>query len=85
MEQSGAFPIRVTDFSQADVENKNIRASEILKQGIEIETGLTSEVPPTRMWRALGGLGSHDLSLMREALGMPVGVIGAHLAVPFWK
>lgn len=38
-----------------------------------------------RMWRVLGGLGSHDLSVMREALGMPERVIGASLRFPIWK
>lgn len=37
------------------------------------------------MWRILGGLGSHDLSAMREALGMPNKVLGANLGYPFWK
>jgi len=34
--------------------------------------------------RFLGGLGSHDLSAMREVLGMPEDVIAVHVAMPFW-
>lgn len=37
------------------------------------------------MWRILGGLGSHDLSVMREALGMPEKIVGSSLGFPFWK
>ena len=37
------------------------------------------------MWKLLGGLGSHDLSVMREALGMPQHVIGASVGFPFWN
>jgi hypothetical protein len=85
VEQSGTFPKRATDFSPADVEDKNSRAADIVSQGMEKEAGVSSSKIPARMWRALGGLGSHDLSLMREALGMPEGVVGAHLNVPFWR
>lgn len=38
----------------------------------------------TLMWRILAGLGSHDLSVMREALGMPDKVVGTSLGFPFW-
>jgi hypothetical protein len=57
-----------------------------------IETALENEcegvpVTPesTLMWRILGGLGSHDLSVMREALGMPSKIVGSSLGFPFWK
>lgn len=36
-------------------------------------------------YRILGGLGSHDLSAMREALGMPDSVLGVSLGLPFWN
>ncbi|PLB46589.1 NAD binding Rossmann fold oxidoreductase [Aspergillus steynii IBT 23096] len=86
VEQSGTFPKRATDFSTADTEDRNKKATDILKQGFEKEAGiLPDDNVESRMWRALGGLGSHDLSLMREVLGMPVEVIGAHLQTPFWS
>jgi hypothetical protein len=37
------------------------------------------------MLMVLGGLGSHDLSVMREGIGKPVAVLGASLGFPFWK
>ena len=37
------------------------------------------------MLMVLGGLGSHDLSAMRETLGKPVSILGASLGFPFWK
>ena len=56
-----------------------MRAAEIVSQGMQKEGGVSSSDVLPRNWRALGGLGSHDLSLMREALGMPVGVVGTYL------
>lgn len=40
-------------------------------------TGLAPDSPLFGVYRFLTGLGSHDLSAMREALGMPAGVLGA--------
>ena len=37
------------------------------------------------MLAILGGLGSHDLSAMREAIGMPRSVLGASLRWPLWS
>ncbi|KAK1066028.1 hypothetical protein LTR33_011684 [Friedmanniomyces endolithicus] len=39
------------------------------------------------MWSLLGSLGSHDLSVMREALGMPKSVLGCSIdaETPFWN
>lgn len=57
-----------------------------------VETALSEDcggvaVTPesTLMWRIFGGLGSHDLSVMREAFGMPEKVVGSSLGFPFWK
>lgn len=85
VEQSGTFPKRATDFVPADTDDRNERAAEIVCQGMQKEAGVSSSDVLPRIWRALGGLGSHDLSLMREALGMPVGVVGAYLKPPFWR
>lgn len=40
-------------------------------------TGLEPDSPLFGVYRFLTGLGSHDLSAMREVLGMPKGVVGA--------
>ncbi|CAI7596270.1 unnamed protein product [Penicillium pancosmium] len=84
-DQSGTFPKKASDFSAADVEDRTARATEIVAQGMQVEAGVSSDDVTLRIWRALGGLGSHDLSLMREALGMPSGVVGAYLKPPFWS
>lgn len=84
--QSGTFPERFMDFSATDTIDKETRAREMTSQALEIES---DHIPVNKdtvsMWRILCGLGSHDLSLMREVLGMPETVIGASLGLPFWK
>lgn len=83
--QSGTFPKQAKHFSEKDTQDKQSRAAEIVRQGLA-EAGLEKFNDLTaRMWRMLGGLGSHDLSVMREALGMPTGVVGASLTMPFWR
>ncbi|KAK9383389.1 NAD binding Rossmann fold oxidoreductase [Kockiozyma suomiensis] len=78
--QSGTFPKRFSDFTEADGEDRAARGADIVKQALEVEAGVSDPHPLTqRTWRLLCGLGSHDLSLMREALGMPVGVLGARI------
>ncbi|WP_244935744.1 Gfo/Idh/MocA family protein [Paenibacillus glycanilyticus] len=44
-------------------------------------TGLAPDHSLFGFYRFLAGLGSHDLSAMREAIGMPSSVIGAKLAM----
>jgi hypothetical protein len=83
--QSATFPKQFTDFAQKDVEDRNSRAAELIHQALQVECGVPVTEQTTRMYRLLCGLGSHDLSAMREALGMPVKVIGASLERPFWK
>lgn len=85
VEQSGTFPFRATDFNEKDTQDKTTWATDIVRQGLA-EAGLENfDDSMATMWRVLGGLGSHDLSVMREALGMPTGVIGASLKMPFWR
>jgi hypothetical protein len=83
--QSGTFPQRFNDFSDTDIQDKDQRAKEMINTALHKECGVAVTPESTRMWRLLGGLGSHDLSVMREALGMPQKVIGASLGYPFWK
>ncbi|KAJ1709744.1 NAD binding Rossmann fold oxidoreductase [Aspergillus flavus] len=83
--QSGTFPKRFTDISPEDIEDKTTRATELVRQALESECGVPITKSSTTMWRILGGLGSHDLSAMREALGMPTKVLGASLGYPFWN
>ena len=60
------------------------KAEEIVHQAVQVECGVAVTPDSTRMWRLLGSLGSHDLSAMREVLGMPQSVLGASLGFPFW-
>jgi hypothetical protein len=83
--QSGTFPKVFADVSPEDAEDKKSRAIEIVQQALSVECGVPVTAESTRMWRLLGGLGSHDLSAMREALGMPQTALGASLKLPFWR
>ncbi|KAJ4264229.1 hypothetical protein NW762_005423 [Fusarium torreyae] len=84
--QSGTFPQKFSDFSQSDAQDKDKRAEEMVKTALQDECGGVPITPEsTTMWRVFGGLGSHDLSLMREALGMPQKVVGSSLGFPFWN
>ncbi|SLJ90495.1 MULTISPECIES: Gfo/Idh/MocA family protein [unclassified Paenibacillus] len=51
------------------------RAERLVKEA----TGLDARSPYFSLYRFLCGLSSHDLSLMRETLGMPRGVVGAKM------
>ncbi|KAL1606714.1 hypothetical protein SLS60_004121 [Paraconiothyrium brasiliense] len=84
--QSGTFPKKFTDFTHEESMDKDERAKEMIKTALENEAGGITVTPEsTRMWRIFGGLGSHDLSVMREVLGMPEKVVGSSLGFPFWN
>jgi hypothetical protein len=83
--QSGTFPKRFADFSKVDTEEILRCTSEIVEEGLIHDCGVPATEENILMYRLLGGLGSHDLSVMREALGMPQHVIGASLGLPFWN
>lgn len=72
VDQSGTYPKRFTDIPGSAMTDRNERAMDITKRALgDANPQLAS------IYRLLGGLGSHDLSVMREALGMPVNVAGA--------
>ncbi|EEY22427.1 myo-inositol 2-dehydrogenase [Verticillium alfalfae VaMs.102] len=83
--QSGTFPERFTDFRPEDSADKTARH----EQAVNAALAECGDVPVTKesslAWRILCGLGSHDLSLMREVLGMPTSVQGSSLGFPFWN
>ncbi|OAG07037.1 NAD(P)-binding protein [Paraphaeosphaeria sporulosa] len=84
--QSATFPKKFTDFTPEDARDKDERAKEMVKTALEGEIGGITVTPEsTQMWRLFGGLGSHDLSVMREVLGLPEKVIGSSLGFPFWN
>ncbi|KAK6953078.1 hypothetical protein Daesc_005378 [Daldinia eschscholtzii] len=89
VEQSGTFPQKFSDFAESDTQDRLKREDDIQQQALarEFEVPVTPE--SRRMLRLLGGdqanissLGTHDLSAMREILGMPRGVSGAMLTFP---
>ncbi|EMD00747.1 hypothetical protein BAUCODRAFT_29104 [Baudoinia panamericana UAMH 10762] len=86
VDQSGTFPKRFTDYTPEDSQELKSRTADLNQQGLEHDLGITVTEEASKMWFLLGGLGSHDLSLMREALGMPQSVLGCSLNanVPFW-
>lgn len=85
VEQSGTFPKKFSDFAPKDSKDMVSRNEELLTQALEVECGVVQTAASQRFWRILGGLGSHDLSAMREAFGMPVSVKGVSYNFPFWK
>jgi predicted dehydrogenase len=82
--QSGTFPQQFSDASAEAVRDKEEQAREQTFQALTAENGVETNDETTKMWRVLSSLGSHDLSVMREALGMPTGVLGCHLRFPIW-
>lgn len=83
--QSGTFARKFHDFKKADIDDKNAQSDAQMNQGLTVECGVPVDGNTRLMWMLLGGLGSHDLSVMREALGMPTAVRGASLGFPFWN
>ncbi|TEA22313.1 Inositol 2-dehydrogenase 3 [Colletotrichum sidae] len=80
--QSGTFPQKFTDFSEADTQDRLRREGDIVKQALEKEFNVPVTSQSTLMLRLLGSLGTHDLSAMREIIGMPRSVAGACLTFP---
>jgi predicted dehydrogenase len=80
--QSGTNPVKFTDYppeaSTAAQESLDTLLQEALGEG-----GVTPL--KTEYWRFLASLGSHDLSLMREALGFPESVAGVSVNHPFFS
>lgn len=83
--QSGAYAKKFTDFLAEDTNDREAKAAEMVEQALSKETMIKVTPDATLMWRFLLGLGSHDLSVMREAIGMPTAVLGAALGLPFWR
>ena len=67
------------------MKDRKAKNEEIFHQVFREEYGVPDTPQSRLMLNLLGGLGSHDLSVMREALGMPIDVLGASLGFPFWR
>ena len=87
--QSGTFPIAFTDFRAEDTKEMQARTAAFLDQALMQELGIAVTPATTAMWRNIASLGSHDLSAMREILGMPIKALGASMCAvsgpPFWR
>ncbi|KAF8755628.1 multicopper oxidase family [Rhizoctonia solani] len=75
IDQSGTFPGRFDDFSPEFSADRVGRAQTISNTALGAQRAKDSDKVFT--YRLLGGLGSHDLSAMRELLGPPKRCIGA--------
>lgn len=85
VEQSSTFPQKFNDYPPDETEKRAALLKRTFKQALEIECGLPPTEKSITQYQNLCGLGSHDLSAMREVLGMPTGVIGASLGSEFWN
>ncbi|KAH6692490.1 hypothetical protein F5X68DRAFT_259142 [Plectosphaerella plurivora] len=85
VDQSGTFPVKFTDFRPEDSADKAARNKKLVATALQECGDIPVTDETTLTWRILGGLGSHDLSLMREALGIPTSVVGSSLGYPFWN
>ncbi|KAF4622711.1 hypothetical protein G7Y89_g14316 [Cudoniella acicularis] len=79
--QSGTSPIKFFDFPPGSAQERSKNLDKLL--------GEAFPSPPTdkdvKVCRFLGSLGSHDLSLMREAIGFPESVCGVSASEPFYS
>ena len=85
VDQSGTFPKSFSDIFKEDVEAMDKANDDMMTQALLEEFNVPMNPETIQMLNMLGGLGSHDLSVMREALGMPNSVLGARLKWPIWS
>ena len=79
--QSGMFPKYVNDYSDEDKARRKEVLEEMNRKALKDDLGVKVTDDSTAMYFLLGNLGCHDLSAMREALGMPQKVLGCSLDV----
>ncbi|KAM5442018.1 hypothetical protein MferCBS31731_002847 [Microsporum ferrugineum] len=77
--QSGTFPRKFSDHSEDDAAELATRTRQALEQALTVELGIPVNPTTANMWQHLTGLASHDLSAMRECLGMPAKILGASI------
>ena len=87
--QSGTYPRTFSDYREEDTKALRSKTREDMEQALQTELGITVTEKTEMMWEFLTILGSHDLSAMRELMGMPKSVIGfspcATTGSPFWR
>ncbi|EEY19634.1 myo-inositol 2-dehydrogenase [Verticillium alfalfae VaMs.102] len=80
--QSGTFAIKPNDFPPGSNAERDERFEALYAEAFP---GQAITDAHRKYCRFLGGLGSHDFSLMRETLGMPERVIGVSVNHPFYS
>ncbi|KAM0285797.1 hypothetical protein ACHAQH_001259 [Verticillium albo-atrum] len=80
--QSGTFAIKPTDFPPGSGAERDERFETLYAEAFP---GQTITDAHRNYCRFLGGLGSHDFSLMRETIGMPEKVVGVSVNHPFYS
>lgn len=68
--------LRFGDIPEPLAADRRRRAEALMREAL----GEGADAETVRLYRMLCGLSCHDLSAMREALGMPRGVIGANIS-----
>ena len=89
VEQSGTYPRTFSDYREVDSEALRTKTLHDIEQALHAELGIPVTNDTDMMWQMLSVLGSHDLSAMREIIGMPKGVVGfspcSTIGAPFWR
>jgi len=80
--QSGTFQAKNTDLPSTTADERQSRLDALYAEAFP---GQSITSTHENYCRFLGGLGSHDLSLMREALGFPESVAGVSVNYPFYS
>lgn len=80
--QSGTFQFKGTDFPASAADDRNTKLQSLFEEAFPNQE-ITDE--KRRACRFLGGLGSHDISLMRETLGFPEKVLAFTANDPFYS
>ncbi|KAF2111262.1 hypothetical protein BDV96DRAFT_582802 [Lophiotrema nucula] len=75
-------PFEASDFKPEDTAQRSAREKDIMETALRDEFGVAVTEDSKKMLRMLGSLNTHDLSAMREIIGMPKAVLGAYLGLP---
>jgi predicted dehydrogenase len=79
--QSGTFPNKFFDFPPHSGQERANNLDKLIGEAF----GGSATDKDVKFCRFLGSLGSHDLSLMREAIGFPESVCGVSANEPFYS
>ncbi|KZT55785.1 NAD(P)-binding protein [Calocera cornea HHB12733] len=77
--QSGTFPLAFSDYPPNALAERQEIEETIYTRALG---NRANDQTVRALWRLLGGLGSHDLSVMRETLGMPKRALAAFTRLP---